>query len=154
MRVEPEPRTAGSTAALAEVALLILRACAAIADESLEQVAPSVTLQQFRALTVLHEHGPLNAASLADALGIARSTLTRLANRLVRDRLVERVSDPSDRRVVVLTVSRQGSRIAERVKEARLRELERRLGVAAAGDAAVLHEGLVLAARLLAPEEV
>jgi DNA-binding MarR family transcriptional regulator len=154
MRATPQSETGGSVAALAEVALPILRACAAIAEESLEQVAPSVTLQQFRALTFLHEHGPQNAAAVADALGIARSTLTRLGNRLVRDGLIDRVTDPSDRRAVVLTVSRQGSRIAERVKAWRLRELERRLNGVSADDVAELRDALGLAAALLAPEEV
>src|SRR5829696_5491983 len=127
IRAVSEAATSWSPAALAELVLPILRACSAIAEESLGQVAPSVTLQQFRALTVLHEHGPQNAAALADALGIARSTLTRLANRLVRDGLIERLTDPADRRAVVLSVSRQGSRTAERVKAWRLRELARRL---------------------------
>ncbi len=143
-----------SPTTLAELALPILRACAAIAEESLDRVAPSVTLQQYRALTVLHEHGPQNAAALADALGIARSTLTRLANRLVRDSLINRVTDPSDRRAVLLSVSRRGSRTAEQVKAWRLRELARRLSGVSREDAPALADALARAAALLAPEEV
>ena len=131
----------------------MLRACTAIADASLEEVAPSVTLQQFRALNVLHEQGPHNAAALAAALGIARSTLTRLGNRLVRDGLIERVEDPSDRRAVLLSVISEGSRIAEQVKAWRLRELSRRLRSLRPQDRAQLTTALARAAELLAPEE-
>lgn len=134
--------------------LLVLRACAAIAEESLEQVAPTVSSQQFRALTVLHERGPQNAAAIADALGIARSTMTRLANRLVRDGLVERSTDPADRRVVVLTPTRLGDRTAERVKAWRLRELARRFAGIAPGDARALDEALSMVGSLLTQEEV
>jgi DNA-binding MarR family transcriptional regulator len=135
--------------ALAELALPTLRACAAIATASLEQVAPSVTHQQFRALTVLHEQGPLNAATLASALGIARSTLTRLADRLVRDGLVDRIPDPSDRRAVVLTASRRGRRIAAAVKARRLQELSRRLEASSPEDLDRLTDALVRVGALL-----
>lgn len=147
-----EAPPSGSPEALADIALPILRACAAIAEESLERVAPAVTQQQFRALTVLHEHGPQNAAALADALGIARSTLTRLANRLVRDGLIDRVADPADRRAVVLSVSRRGSRTAERVKAWRLLELARRFGDVRPDEGASLAAVLSRAGALLAPD--
>lgn len=145
--------TARKTAAkeLAEAALPVLRACAAIADESLERVAPSVSLQQYRALTVLYEEGARNAAALADALGIARSTLTRLSNRLVRDHLIERVEDLEDRRAVVLTASREGGRVVERVRAWRLHELERRLRRASDDQGAL--DAVSLVAALLAKDE-
>src|SRR3954471_6906999 len=110
---------------VSHTALPVLRVFARIADESLAEVAPTVTLRQFRALTVLHEEGPQNASSLAAALGIAPSTLTRLSDRLVRDGLIDRVTDPEDRRAVVLSVTRQGTRIADQVKAWRLRALAR-----------------------------
>lgn len=140
--------------ALAAVGLLVLRACSALAEESLERVAPTVTLQQFRALTVLHEHGPQNAATLAEALGIARSTMTRLGNRLVRDRLVHRVTDPTDRRAVVLSATRLGDRTVARVKAWRLEELARRLGSVSATEAVELRHALARVATLLSAKEV
>lgn len=111
---------------LAAASLGLVRALAALATTSLEQTAPDLTLQQFRALTVLHEQGPQNASALAAALGIAPSTLTRLGNRLVRDGLADRATDPDDRRAVVLRATRRGARTAERVKAWRLGELARR----------------------------
>ena len=118
---------------LALASLDLLRAFATIADGSLDATVPRISFQQARALTLLHERGPLQATRLATALGIAPSTLTRLADRLVRDGLVERVADPDDRRAVLLSESRKGARLAERVKAWRLAELARRFTVVADG---------------------
>lgn len=112
---------------LAAESLGLLRAFAALAERSLEVTAPELTLQQYRALTVLHEEGPQKAAALAAALGIAPSTLTRLGNRLVRDGLADRGGDPDDRRAIVLAATPEGSRTAERVKAWRLGEMTRRI---------------------------
>jgi len=143
----------GSPEHLASTALPLLRAFATIADESLTAVMPSMTLQQFRALTVLCEHGPQSAASLAAALGIAPSTLSRLANRLVRDGIADRVVDPDDRRAVVLSVTRRGARIAERVKAWRLGELSRHFAELPRGDRSETARALALAGALFREEE-
>lgn len=151
----------GSTAAkvvspehLARTSLALLRAFAAIADESLVEVAPTVTLQQFRALTVLHESGPHSAASLAAALGIAPSTLTRLANRLVRDGLIDRVTDPEDRRALVLSITRRGTRTADQVKAWRLRALASHFEELRRDDRAAIADAFTRAGELFREEEV
>jgi DNA-binding MarR family transcriptional regulator len=128
---------------LAEASIGLVRAFAAIAEASLEATKPELTLQQFRALTVLHERGPQNAASLAAALGIAPSTLTRLANRLVRDGLVDRVTDPTDRRAVMLSATALGARTARRVKAWRLHALARQFGAVPTAERATLLDSLV-----------
>lgn len=138
---------------LARASLAVLRAFAAIADDSLSDVAPAMTLQQFRALTILHELGPQNAASLAAALGIAPSTLTRLANRLVRDGLIDRVTDPTDRRAVVLSITRRGTRTAERVKSWRLRKLADAFRRAAESERPAMATALARAGELFGAEE-
>jgi DNA-binding MarR family transcriptional regulator len=79
--------------------------------------------------------------------------MTRLANRLVRDGLVERTTDPSDRRAVVLTPTRLGDRTAERVKAWRLRALARRFAGVDADDARTLDAALSTVASLLLEEE-
>jgi DNA-binding MarR family transcriptional regulator len=75
---------------------------------------------------VLHEAGPLNATALAAALGIAPSTLTRLADRLVRIGFVARGGDDADRRAVVLSITRRGAHMATRVRARREQALGRR----------------------------
>lgn len=137
---------------LAAASLRLLRAFAALAEQSLDATAPELTLQQFRALTVLHEDGPKSAASLAASLGIAPSTLTRLGNRLVRDGLADRVTDPDDRRAVVLSATRRGARTAERVKAWRLGELARRFDAVPPRTRRTVLAALELCDDVLAPE--
>jgi DNA-binding MarR family transcriptional regulator len=135
-------RTAVSSSDLAEASIHVLRTFAAIADASLDATEPRLSLQQFRALSVLHERGPLQATRLALALGIAPSTSTRLADRLVRDGLVVRVADATDRRAVLLRASRKGARTAERVKDWRLAELGRRFADVPSAERPALLDGL------------
>jgi DNA-binding MarR family transcriptional regulator len=131
---------------LAEEALPLLRAFTLLAERSLEDAAPGLTLQQFRAVTVLHESGPLQATALAGALGIAPSTLTRLADRLVRTGLVSRGSDDADRRAVVLSVTRRGAHTARRVRARREQALARRFDGLAPDERAVVLDALRTAA--------
>lgn len=62
----------------------------------------SVTMHQLEALVHLIETGGLTMAQLAENQGIGLSSATALADRLLRQGLVQRTSDPSDRRVVRL----------------------------------------------------
>jgi DNA-binding MarR family transcriptional regulator len=146
-RVVPEVDHDG----LALAALDVLRSMAAIADASLDATEPRLSLQQYRALTVLHERGPQPAARLAGALGIAPSTLTRLADRLILAGVVERLGDPGDRRVVLLAATRRGARTAERVKHWRLAELTRRFAGVNDTDRPALHDAVARLGDVLQP---
>ena len=59
-----------------------------------------LTITQIRVLFILRESEGLPARSLAETLRVTPSTLTRIMDRLVRDRLVTREEDPHDRRLV------------------------------------------------------
>jgi DNA-binding MarR family transcriptional regulator len=59
-----------------------------------------LTLTQLRVLFILRESEGLTARALAETLRVTPSTLTRIMDRLVRDRLVTREEDPDDRRLV------------------------------------------------------
>jgi DNA-binding MarR family transcriptional regulator len=62
----------------------------------------------LRCLEVLDRRGPLPAGALAEAVGLSAAAMTKIVNRLVAVGYVERVSDPSDRRrVVVRTTARE-----------------------------------------------
>jgi DNA-binding MarR family transcriptional regulator len=149
----PSRARAGAAVDVAGKALPVLRAFAAIADASLADVASTMTSQQFRALMIIHERGPQSAASLAAALGIAPSTLTRLSDRLVRDGLVEREVDPADRRAVRLTATRLGTRTADRVRAWRLRELARRFDATTQAERESLAAAFLRASQLLGADE-
>jgi DNA-binding MarR family transcriptional regulator len=99
------------------------RAIVALAVASLAELDDRISLTQFRALAVLDDVGTMKAAELADRLGTSASSVTRMCDRLVADRLLRRVENPSNRREVLLTATSAGSRLVERVLA------RRRLGV-------------------------
>lgn len=82
-----------------------------------------LTMHQFRALSLLRQ-GPLRVNELASRLGIRLSALTNLVNRLEEKRLVERVPDPDDRRIIWCRLTSLGLRETENLGDINRRLLE------------------------------
>src|ERR1700755_3132100 len=70
-----------------DAVLAASRPLVAVAARSLATVAEDVTLAQYRVLIELAARGPQRVADLATALGVDRSTATRMCDRLLRKRL-------------------------------------------------------------------
>lgn len=91
-----------------------------------------LSLAKFRTLSHLVEaKEPVPLGSLADRCACVRSNMTQLVDRLEADGLVERVSDPTDRRSVRAALTVQGrARHAEgaEILEQAEREVFARLG--------------------------
>lgn len=102
--------------------LLASRALVAVAARSLAD-AGDVTLPQFRALVVLSAQPGLTVSDLAAALDIHPTTATRLIDRLVRKRLVQRRELAEDRRITQLQLAARGRRLVQRVTDRRARDL-------------------------------
>ncbi|MCB0993705.1 MAG: MarR family transcriptional regulator [Acidimicrobiales bacterium] len=99
------------------------RALVAVAARSLAEVDEIVTLQQYRALVVLHERDSAATRDLAVELGIHASSATRLCDRLVAKELVDRSVSDRDRRESVLTLSDAGRALVDQVMLRRREEL-------------------------------
>lgn len=80
-------------------------------DRRVEQ-ALGITKSQASILHVLDDEASLTAGELADACGIAGSAVTRLVDRLEAQYLVVRTQKEDDRRVVYLSLTCDGRRIA------------------------------------------
>jgi DNA-binding MarR family transcriptional regulator len=74
----------------------------------------TVTVHQLEALRHLSSSGGLTMAELAQAQGIGLSSATALADRLIRQGLAQRTSDPADRRVVRIVPTDSALRLVER----------------------------------------
>lgn len=59
--------------------------------------------------------GPMTVAALSEAVGVKRSTLTNILDRLERRGLVSRELNPNDRRSFVVRPTRGGDRAAKKV---------------------------------------
>ncbi len=68
----------------------------------------------LRILMLLSQNAePLTMSELSSQLDVPMSTATRIVDGLVRGRMIERVNDPNDRRVVRVGVSKKGREFYE-----------------------------------------
>lgn len=83
-----------------------------------------LTIAQGRTLALLQRQGSARMGVIASHLETGLSAATTLVDRLVEKRLVQRVSDPSDRRVVICELTDPGrSALEEFISVARERVL-------------------------------
>jgi DNA-binding MarR family transcriptional regulator len=64
-----------------------------------QESPPGITPGQLSALTIVAHAGPLTISELAAHENVAAPTISRIVDALARDGRVERVADPTDRRV-------------------------------------------------------
>jgi MarR family transcriptional regulator, organic hydroperoxide resistance regulator len=74
-----------------------------------------ITPPQFVALQWLLEEGDMTIGELSNKMYLAFSTTTDLVDRMEKNRLVARVKDQHDRRVVRIHLLEEGERIIEEV---------------------------------------
>jgi DNA-binding MarR family transcriptional regulator len=103
-----------------------------------------VSLPQYRLLLLLHGLGRASSTKCAEALGVAGSSVTRLADRLHASGHLVRGVDPDNRSVVTLELTDAGRRVVRQVTTRRRRHLRQALDVIdpaeRAACAAVLQE--------------
>jgi DNA-binding MarR family transcriptional regulator len=71
---------------------------------------------QFQALGMLASEGEQSMTELALALMVSKQQLTPIVDKLEKRGLVNRSSDPTDRRIIRLSLSHQGMRFLEKMK--------------------------------------
>jgi DNA-binding MarR family transcriptional regulator len=98
-------------------------------------IRQGVSMTQIHVLWLLDNHGELPMSRLAELLAVSPSNSSGLIDRMVERQLVERRRVQDDRRLVVVGIGAEGSRL--------LRELEE-----------VHHDGLRRALRRLEPQRL
>lgn len=86
-----------------------------------------LTMAQVRVLLLLLAEKRMRMSSLAASLGSTFSAATGLVDRLVERKLVERQTDPEDRRTVVCCLTAEGEELAGRLLLTRHLQWEERL---------------------------
>jgi DNA-binding MarR family transcriptional regulator len=107
------------TQELVNALLATSRVLVAISAKSLAEVSNEVTLAQYRSMVVLMECQNMTVAKLAEAVGVAPPTATRMCDRLVKKELIHRESTPEDRREITLTLTPKGHELISKVTEER-----------------------------------
>lgn len=82
-----------------------------------EKSCYGLTMSQCHVLETLVRNGKITTGKLSRELGVSVSTVTRILDVLVRDKMVVRKSNPSDRRQVYVGLTLKGSDLASRLKE-------------------------------------
>ncbi len=74
-------------------------------------VVSEANLLQLHALSLLKEHGHLSMSEFAKAMNISPSTATEFADRLIRSGFITRITEPQNRRTVLISLTALGKRI-------------------------------------------
>ena len=127
---------------MVDAVLSASRVLVAVAARSLADVAEEVTLTQYRTLVVLASRGPQNLAGLADAVGVAPATATRMCDRLVRKDLIRRRTERDDRRQLRVALTVKGRSLVDAVTGRRRQEIARIMNEIPAEQQAVLVQAL------------
>jgi DNA-binding MarR family transcriptional regulator len=118
-----------------------------IRKEMRSRRAPSLSIPQFRVLTFLSRTPGAPLSSVAEHLGVTRSTASAIVDRLVRRKLVDRMKHPEERRSVVLTLTSAGAQHLQHAREAASGSMAKVLAGLPAGDLLQVTQGLTLLGR-------
>ncbi len=83
------------------------------------QAAMELTLQQIHALSFIQKNKSVAMHQIADYFQITLPTATILVDKLIAQKLVTRVHDTSDRRIVRIALSSHGVTLLEKAKKIR-----------------------------------
>jgi DNA-binding MarR family transcriptional regulator len=97
-------RTISSPDLAGHLRLTIVRAARRLRQEAGGELSPSLTA----ALSTVERHGPLTPSDVAARERIQRPTVTRVLARLEEQGLIERMTDPGDRRSSLVTTTEAG----------------------------------------------
>ncbi|MFD1311910.1 MarR family winged helix-turn-helix transcriptional regulator [Streptomyces kaempferi] len=109
--------------AVTRAVLTASRLLVAVSARSLAEVEDRVTLRQFRMLVVLSTRGATKLVVLADLLQVAPSTAMRMVDRLIAAGLVDRQTNPDNRRETLLQLTVEGRRTVADVTARRWAEI-------------------------------
>src|SRR5918996_163483 len=104
---------------------------------------------QLAGLATIERHGPLAPGELAEREGIKPPTATRIIANLERAGLVARVTDPTDRRSSILTITGDGRGLLRRLRARKTAYLAQRLRDLPDDDLATLERAADVLERML-----
>jgi len=76
-----------------------------------------LTIDQIKTLILIHSKERISFKDLAQALGITRSNITGIADRLIHNGLLVRQQNPEDRRVQFLVLTGKGKSVLDNLKQ-------------------------------------
>lgn len=86
----------------------------------IEGAKPGLTTSQLMVLLILKgtKKFPIPVGKLVQELAVSFPTVTGIVDRLCRENLVERISSESDRRLVLLKLTKEGTKVIDQLQKA------------------------------------
>src|SRR3954467_759813 len=128
--------------------LVVARTARRLRQQADAELSPSMS----SALAAIDRHGPLTPSELAAHERVQRPTITRVLARLEELALIERASDPGDRRSSLIPASAAGRTLLRRQRSRKDQYLVRRLETLDADDVATLERAAAILERMLDQE--
>ncbi len=92
-----------------------------------KHVHPDITTDQFIVLQHISQHNKVTTTQISQALGVGKSSITALINRLAERNMIERERNKKDRRIVYLQLTDEGVHAVQKTEKAIHRYLEDKL---------------------------
>lgn len=109
--------------AVTDAILTTSRLLVGASARSFATIDESITIPQFRMLVVLYTLGPLKPSAVATILQVNPSNATRMFQRLRAAKLVQRRVNPTNRREVILRLTKAGAQTVNDVTKQRYRHI-------------------------------
>lgn len=110
---------------------VLLRIVRRVAKRVMAEYAPRMAALgegQARVLHVLYDEGALQAGDLAERCGVANPTVSKMLKSLEHQQLIERHTDPTNRRAVWVRLTQEGSRLFDQMQASFQRGMVQVLG--------------------------
>lgn len=87
-----------------------------------------ITMPQCMVMRVAYLNDNCKMSDISNALGVTMANVTSMADRLIRDGYLERHEDPVDRRIVRISLTKEGRKTCEEIWESKRRHFMRIFG--------------------------
>lgn len=129
-----DPPHAADAQHLTEIASSFRLAATRLVRRLRQESATGLPLSSLSALAIINMRGPLSLGALAELEGVTPPTVTRIAQRLEKDGLAERRTDPDDKRIKYVQVTEEGKALLTRSRDRRNAWLAERLATLSPDD--------------------
>ena len=114
---------------------------------------PSITMPQLKSLFFISNQGSTNSVKLAAALKVTPANVTGIIDRLVEQKLVSRVENAQDRRMLVLRTTEKGEELVANLRERRRSVMDKALSGMTADELKTLLHGLTTLTKVIDSNE-
>ncbi len=78
-----------------------------------------VTVAQLHVLKIVNDRGCCKMSEISNSLKVTMGNITSMVDRLIKQNLVKRYSDPKDRRVVNISLTKKGENMVKKIHQHR-----------------------------------